>query len=226
MVRRRVKQLELQLPCTWGGKRSGAGRKPKAARPGQSHRPRTRHDARQPVHVTLRARRGLPSLRSEAISSVLRDALARSNRADFRILHFSIQSDHLHVIVEADSANVRRRGIWGLAVRLAKAVNRRAGRTGSVWSDRYHARALTTPREVRRAMAYVLLNFCKHLRAPAAIDPRSSGPWFEGWAERPRTPKHPRPVASAKTWLATVGWRRAGGPIGFDEAPRPNLIER
>ena len=185
MQRRRSRQLHLPIPATWGGKRAGAGRKPSGSRPAPPHRPRAAHDIRQPLHATLRALSGIPSLRRQAIWPAVRDAIRRSNRAFFRIVHFSVQSDHLHVIAEADSPAARRRGLWGLAVRTAKAINRRAGRKGPVWSDRYHARALGSPREVRRAMTYVLLNFCKHLRAPPGVDPRSSGPWFDGWKEPP-----------------------------------------
>jgi len=79
-----------------------------------------------------------------------------------------------------------------------------------VWGDRYHARALPTPREVRHAIAYVLLNFRKHLRAPAGIDPCSSGPWFSGWARSPRPAAAPAPTSPARTWLAATGWRRLG----------------
>jgi len=114
--------------------------------------------------------------------------------------------------------------VWGLAVRTAKAINRRARRRGKVWSDRFHARGLTTPREVRRAMTYVLLTFSKHLRAPPGIDPRSSGPWFDGWAKPPAPAADPSPVATPKTWLGAVGWRRAGGPIAFAEAPKADLV--
>lgn len=135
------------------------------------------------------------------------------------IIHFSVQSDHLHLIAEADSPAARRRGLWGLAVRTTKAINRRARRKGRVRSDRYHVRPLGSPREVRRAMTYVLLNFCKHLRAPPGVAPRSSGPWFDGWKESPPAPKEPRPVALPRTWLGAVGWCRAGGRIAFAEAP-------
>ena len=223
MGQRRIRQLRLSLPVGWGGPRAGAGRKRRGARPAPPHRPRAAHEARHPVHATLRAVEGVPSLRRDASWSAIREAIRRSSRSAFRVLHFSVQSDHIHAIVEGDSGAELRRGLWGLAVRTAKAVNRRAGRRGRVWSDRYHTRALETPREVRRAIAYVLLNFCKHLRAPPGVDPRSSAPWFDGWQQPPPTPTHPCPVARPRTWLGAVGWRRAGGAIRFHEAPRTRL---
>jgi putative transposase len=144
-----------------------------------------------------------------------------AHREDFRVVHFSVQTDHVHLIVEADAADNLRAGINGLAGRMARALNRVWRRGGAVWSDRYHSRALTTPREVRNAFVYVLLTFRKHLRAGPGIDPRSSGAWFDGWSNAPTAQTQPCPVASAQTWLATAGWRRAGGPIGTDEAPGP-----
>jgi hypothetical protein len=130
-----------------------------------------------------------------------------------------VQADHVHLIVEAEGAQSLTSGIQGLAIRCALAVNRGVGHRGKVWSGRYHARALRTPSEVRRGLVYVLLNFRKHLRAAPFIDPCSSGPWFEGWARPTAVPIDARPVAAPRTWLLSVGWRRAGGPIDGREAP-------
>ena len=175
--------------------------------------------------MTLRADSALPSLRSERVFPAVRDALAACSRRGFRLIQFSVQSDHLHLIVEADDNVAFSRGLQGLAVRCARAVNRCARRRGRVWAHRYHGRALNTPREVRRALVYVLLNFRKHLRAAPGVDSRSSGPWFEGWRDcrdrplRPPSLAGPCPVARPHTWLAATGWRRAGPLISCAETP-------
>jgi hypothetical protein len=161
-------------------------------------------------------------LRSQPAFQALRLAFSAAHRDDFRVVHFSVQTDHIHLIAEADSSDSLRRGINGLAGRLARGLNRVWRRRGAVWGDRYHSRALTTPREVRNGLIYVLLNFRKHLRAAPGIDPRSSGAWFDGWSRAPPSQEQPSPVAAARTWLATVGWRRAGGPINTHEAPARN----
>ena len=193
-----------------------------------AHRPRARHEGRWPVHVTLRARDGIPSLRSRRVFPILQRSLAASHKAAFRVVHFSVQSDHVHLIAEGDEVNALVRGIQGLAVRCAKGINRAVRRRGRVWSSRYHAHALRTPTEVRRGLVYVLLNFRKHLRAPPSVDPRSSGPWFTGWRRSAPGPevRDTIPVAPARTWLAIAGWRRAGGAIDVDEQPtnRARLI--
>jgi putative transposase len=184
------------------------------------HDRRDAHEPRHPVLLTLRAARGVPSLRSLALFAAVRDSIGRTDDRGFRVLHFSVQQDHVHAIVEADTHDDLTRGVRSLIIRIALAV-KRVARVSRVWGDRYHARALPTPREVRHAIAYVLLNFRKHLRAPAGIDPRSSGAWFDGWEQSSPRPNHPRPTAAPKTWLAAVGWRRAG-LIRLHEAPLPS----
>lgn len=218
MRRRRPRQLSLELPVGWGGARAGSGQK-LAGRPSPAHRTRPAHDARHPVHVTLRAVPLLPSFRSPRVFEALRRALVAAQGATFRVISFSVQTDHIHFIVEGDSSASLLKGLRSLTIRTALAINRAAGHSGPVWSHRYHARALTTPSEVRHGLVYVLFNFRKHLRAAPGIDPRSSGPWFEGWTRPIAKAPTPSPVALARTWLASTGWRRAGGPIDVRERP-------
>src|SRR5262249_53817234 len=164
-----------------GGKRPGAGRKPKGARAGVPHRKRPALAPRFPVLVTARLFERMPSLRKDATLATLRRAFAAaSERNGLRLIHFSIQSNHLHLIAEAHGAEALSRGMQGLLVRVARALNRLWGRKGSVFADRYHSRILRTPREVRHALAYVLNNARKHGCFFAGIDPFSSGRWFDG----------------------------------------------
>jgi hypothetical protein len=198
------------------------------------HDTRAKVEPRYPLQVTIRAVPGLPSLRSARVFGALRRAIARASVDRFRVIHFSIQQDHGHFIVEGDEARRARGGMHGLAIRLALAVNRALGRRkGRVVGDRYHVRPLTTPRQMRTSMVYVLLNFRKHLHAPAIIDPRSSGPHFSGWHRRTRLDSAdvaPGAAAdatrgglvatvAATTWMATIGWRRAGGLLKLEERP-------
>jgi putative transposase len=210
--RGRARQMRLPLAAarTWGGARKGAGRKPRG-RASMPHVTRPRIDPRYPVQVTIRATPGLPSFRSPRLFRALRRAIARASVDRFRVIHFSIQQDHGHFIA--------RGGVHGLAIRLALAVNRVLGRKGKVVGDRYHARLLRTPRQTRTSMVYVLLNFRKHLRAPACIDPRSSGPHFSGWRREPEPTDLAPATALPSTWMARTGWRRAGGPLRVEEQP-------
>jgi putative transposase len=212
------RQLELPTPPTWGGRRDGAGRKPSGRRR-VPHVRREVHDRRCPAHVTLRARDGMPSLRRGDVFVAVRAAFAKASRDRFRLLHYSVQRDHVHLILEADESDALWRGVQGLTIRAAKAVNRVLGRHGTVWADRYHVRALATPREVRHALVYVLQNWRKHLGGVRGFDPRSSAAWFRGWRMTKPAPPGRSPVVAARTWLASVGWRRHG-LIGVEEMPR------
>jgi hypothetical protein len=128
----------------------------------------------------------------------------------------------IHVLVEASDERALTRGMTGLAVRIARGINKLFRRVGAVFSDRFHARILTTPREVRNALVYVLQNARKHgawrARRPDAY---SSGACFDGWKEELRNPAESsaRFLARACTWLLSSGWRRHG-LIGPTELPR------
>ena len=216
----RPKQQQLELVVrSWGGRRAGAGRKPKLGRRSMPHRRRAPHDPRCPVHVTLRAASGIPSLRGARIFAGIERAFAAASHRRFRLLQFSVQSDHLHLLVEADAPTRRARGVQGLAVRTAKAINRALRRRGTVWAERYHAHALRTPREVRNAFVYVLNNVRKHVAGVRGLDPRSSARWFAGWRTTVERIIGRSPVVAPRTWLAAVGWRRRG-LIDINEAPR------
>lgn len=208
----RARQLTLPVRNTWGGRRKGAGRKP-GPRPLVLHRARAEHKHRFPVHVTLRAGRDVGSLRDARRYPALEEAIGAASRSNFRVVQFSVQGDHVHLVVEAHDGDALSSGIRGLMIRGARALNRAARRVGRVWADRYHARALRTPREVRNGLAYVLLNARKHRRAAPALDPCSSARWFDGWCEHDALVDLGREapvVAAARTWLLRAGWRRHG----------------
>ena len=147
-----------------------------------------------------------------------RSFAAACERGRFRVVHYSVQADHLHLIVEAAGSRDLAAGMKSIGARLARAVNRVFGRRGPVLADRYHLHVLRTPREVRCAIAYVLMNARRHLAKrgrtfprPAFVDPASSGRWFEGWSDgRALEPPGRAPVAKPRTWLLAVGWRRHG----------------
>jgi REP element-mobilizing transposase RayT len=193
-----MKQLAMKLP-TWGGKRKGAGRKPKGEKAGVPHQRRPEFPVRHPVHVTLRLLSGVGFLRAFSRKRAIEDALrAARERFGMRVVHYSIQGQHLHLIVEADEPSALSRAIQGLCVRLARALNRLARRAGKVFSDRFHSHVLETPRKVANAVRYVLENFRHHLRedvAPRGVDPCSSAGWGD---DRPGVDP---PFSPPRTWL-------------------------
>jgi len=197
------------------------------------HRGRPVHRAEHPVHVTLRA--AFRPLRSQHVFPTVCLAIGGATRRAprrFRVLHFSVQWDHLHLLVEASNARELSAGVRSVAIRIARAVNALVLRRGKFWADRWHGRSLESPREVRNALVYVLANFRKHARErlPAGIDAFSSALRFDGWkvATNERLPRAGPPfqvamakwvaVAKPEHWLAREGWRRHG-LVRMDESP-------
>jgi len=225
MARRRS-QLSLSFPerPRWGGRRLRAGRK-RELDGGPRHAERPHLPRPLPAHVTLRVRRDVPTLRSVRIVHEIERSFAKGcARPGFRLVHYSLQGNHAHLLVEARDKTALGRGMMAIASRVARAVNRVAERSGPVLAGRYHLRLLPTPREVRNALRYVLLNGRRHaagagtIAAPVNLDRASSARWFDGWkrwvpsarANAPAASSPRPPVARARTWLLAVGWRRHG----------------
>lgn len=223
-------------------------RKPGARRPGPKphadrkgfvqHGRRPAHHRRHPVHVTMRRVRLAPSFRKQAVYAVVLAEIAASKHRGVHVVEYSIQHDHLHLMVEGNDRDHLSKQMCRLFSRIAMAVNRLVRRSGPLFRDRHHRRALETPTEVRNALVYILFNVRKHARAEAGdaarsfLDGCSSAPWFRAWAPEARPPPDVLAQTRAysreditsrpRTWLAAVGWQNGGrrGPLRFDEQPR------
>ena len=238
-----------------GGKREGAGRKPNnGVRAGAPHEKRPTHAAAYPVHVTLRVLPIIATLRHFDLYAAIRKATMAAARHGqnmgagrwFRIVHLSIQSNHLHLLVEASCEQALARGMQGFQISAAKWLNKAISkrserrRTGSVFADRYVAEPIKSPLQARRAIAYVLNNWRKHERDRTVtahrwrVDPFSTGVLFTGWKEleelglpRWHVPEGyvPLTVLEPTTWLLRVGWRKHGRIPCF-ERPSEALLRR
>ena len=187
-------QCRLPLPSR-GGRRPGAGRKPKGAEPELPHVARPRLSRHQPVHVTLRLRPHVWNLRSARGMEVVEGALRGARgRPGFRVTHFSVQGNHVHLVVETGGAEALTSGMRAFSIRLAKGMNRLMGKRGPVLEDRYHAHVLRTPAEVRRAVAYVTGNYANHAR-------RRGETVGEGFRDRFGSAARPDLVEAGTTWL-------------------------
>ena len=196
-MRRRPRQLAIDLKYKGrGGPRKGAGR---------PHKPggRVSHDRRpslsphHPVHVTLRAAPGVPNLRRIQAFRRIADAFyAGKDRFGFRVVHCSVQGNHIHLIAEAENRVALARGMKGLEVRIARGVNRAVGRRGPLFAERYHGHVLKTPREVARAVDYVLANWFRHAG-------REVGPYD---LDRLSSVADRSLVVRPQTWLLRIGW--------------------
>jgi REP element-mobilizing transposase RayT len=223
-----------------GGKRPHAGRKPKGPRTGSPHRERPTLAARHPVHVVLRIVAAIGNLRRRRAYHAVRTAtLVVGQRDNFRIIHVSIQRSHVHLLVEASDKLALARGMQAFQISAAKHLNAaisqgRPGprRRGVVFPDRYHAEIITSPRQARHTLSYLLNNWRKHgedRHGPMQtwkIDWFSSAIAFPDWAEYGDSPflwrgpetYEPLWVRQPTTWLLRVSWKRHG-LISYREVP-------
>ena len=217
-----------------------AGRKPKGPRAGSPHKTRPELRARHPVHVVLRVVPAVGNLRRRATYKAVREAtLTTARREDFRIVHLSIQRNHLHLLVEADHKGALASGMQGFQISAAKHLNaaisetRPDRRRGPVFPDRYHAEIITTPTQARHALSYVINNWRKHREdrfepmRSWKIDWFSTAVMFPGWAEYGDQPflwrgpatYDPLVVYQPRSWLLREGYLRGGPPISVHEVP-------
>ncbi len=200
---------------TWGGARRGAGR-PSVHGDLLPHGAREKVRPYQPVHVTLRVAERVWNLRSERSYAVIHGALeATRRRTDVRVVHYSIQGNHLHLIVEASGTRALSNAVRALSIRLARGLNRMMGRSGPVFADRFHAHVLRTPAEVRHALRYVIGNFASHAaRRGAPMRSAWSDPFSSANVKLPRCEQRvlfPEPVTvPPATWLLGAAMREAG----------------
>jgi len=243
------------------------GRPPKGRRSSERHKVRPALKPSQPVLVTIRIAPELGRVRNRDVYRAIRWAtITLGERADCRIVHLSIQGNHLHLLVEAHDRMALARGMQAFQISAARRINvaisdgksrdtswwdaRKLARgprwwnaktrewidgrrKGSVFPDRYHEEIITTPRQARNALCYVLNNWRKHredeqdFAAEWLIDPFSSGWAFGGWQERGDSPfawktretYEPMLTAYPQTWLLREGWRRGGGAISVYDVP-------
>ena len=245
-ARKRHVQTELLNACGTapksrrGGKRRGAGRPPKGARAGSPHKKREAFKPSQPLHIVLRVVGAMGALRRREMYRALRWAtIVVAKHEDMRIVHLSIQQNHVHLLVEAQHKQALARGMKAFQISAAKLMNAALGwkvrRRGQVFEDRYHSEVIKTPRQARHALAYVLNNWRKHqqdrgVRARTwLVDPFSSGCSFAGWKQLEHATVMWRVPATydamavwlPKTWLLQSGWRRYG-LIDCHEVPSKN----
>src|SRR5512143_4156535 len=194
---RRTEPEQLELFPPRGGKRRGAGRKPKGQRAGSPHKTRPKLNARYPVHVVLRVIGAVGNLRRRFTYRAIREAtLTTARREDFRIVHVSIQRTHVHLLVEAQHKQALASGMQGFQISAAKHLNAAIShgkpgprRRGTVFPDRYHAEIITSPRQARHTLSYIMNNWRKHQedrKAPMSawrIDWFSTAAMFPGWTE-------------------------------------------
>jgi len=230
----------VQREIFWhGGKRRGAGRKPKGTRARTTHQRRKELNTQHPLHIVLRVRPEIGNLRRPALYQAIRDSsIVAAIRGRIRIIHISVQATHIHMLVEAENKLALARGMQGFQISAARNIHTALGadklhrRRGPVFADRFHVVVISSPTQARNVLSYVLSNWRKHREDRTKqsrawlIDPFSSAIAFPDWQEREghdcmwKIPAghDPLVVYRPRTWLLKKGWKLAG-PISVHDVP-------
>jgi REP element-mobilizing transposase RayT len=213
-----MRQLEFKKVNGWGGKRKGAGRPNRSGT--ASHTKRARIDFRKPLHITMRLKDQSVNLRTKAIFNSFVHAFRKAQVFGFHVIHFSLLSNHVHMVVEAKDNDCLERGTKSLHGRMGKILAKLS--KGPAWHGRFHMHVLKTPTEVNRALKYVLLNYSKHDRILEHLDRFSSGRVFREWKslldinglmkwqlDVPPLEPEDLGLSPPRSWLCRVGWLRA-----------------
>jgi REP element-mobilizing transposase RayT len=191
------------------------------------------------LHIVVRVAPAVGSLRRRKLYKAMRDAtITAALREWFRIVHISLQRNHVHLLVEAEHKAALSRGMQGFLISAARHINTALGdgarrRRGKVFADRYHIEVITTPTRARHAISYVLGNWRHHkedqhgLARTWLVDPFSSAIMFPDWQELEGQPwmwpiretYDPLMVRRPQTWLLREGWKRTGGAISARTVP-------
>jgi hypothetical protein len=234
--RQRKRHVQQEL-FRHGGKRRGAGRRPRRGRAGSPHKQRPTIKPYHAVHVVMRVVPAVGSLRRRDMYRAMRNAtITAVLRERFRIVHVSLQRTHVHMLVEAPDAGVLARGMQGLQISAARHINTMLGsaghrRRGQVFADRYHVEVIKTPTQAHHALSYVLSNWRHHkedqhgLARTWLVDPFSTGVLFPDWKELEDKPVmwpiretyDPLVVLRPESWLLREGWK--AGAISCHDVP-------
>lgn len=221
-----------------GGRRKGAGRRPKHGCAGAPHKRRPVIKPYHALHIVMRVVPAVGSLRRRDMYKAMRWAtVTAAERGRFRIIHLSLQRTHVHVLAEAEDAKALGRGMQGFQISAARNINTalasgRRRRRGKVFADRYHVEVITTPTRARHAISYILSNWRKHkedqgdIARKWLVDPFSTGILFPDWVEMRdreamwplRDTYDPMLVFRPASWLLREGWKKAG-PISCFDVP-------
>lgn len=222
-----AKQEQLSLPINrgpngHGGMRKSSGRKERDK--GMPHIERSRTNKSNPRFITLKRAPDLGIFRVPQTRDLIIDCFRKAQRDDFRIIHFTIQVDHIHLIIESSDEYSLACGMKGLVPRITKNVNRLWGRSGQLFPERYHDRVLSSPTQIRNTLRYLFNNWRKHsVDTRAVFDDCSSAAYFDGWAgyAQQKSPSdHNSPVAEPGFQIGVLVKRHCS-PISPLTAPVP-----
>jgi hypothetical protein len=126
----------------------------------------------RPLHLTIKLIRA--DIQNKAILKALRHAIFRARLQGLRVIHYSLEHDHIHLYAESSDNKILGKAMKALGGSLVKRINKHFLSKGRCYKTRYHLRILRSATEVKNVINYILKNGIKHRRTKSVIDPYNS----------------------------------------------------
>ena len=126
------------------------------------------------LHLTIKVRSNKADIKSKKILKALHHAIKRARLKKLRVIHYTLEFNHLHLLIECESHKTLHQGMQAFGISLSKAINRIKKLKGTVYKHRYHLKKLATRRELKNALHYIFNNGKKHKRTNSILDPYNS----------------------------------------------------
>ncbi len=153
--------------------RKGAGR-PALHDPGIRHTNRPHIKKPASLHLTIKVKKKKAEIKNKSVLKILKRAILNARKQGLRVIHFSLEYDHVHLLIEADNNLILGKGMQAFGVTLSKAINRLKKLKGGVYKHRYHFRQISSTRELKIVMNYIFTNGLKHGTAKSILNPFNS----------------------------------------------------
>lgn len=125
-----------------------------------THRPVFKKPAS--LHLTIKIAKEKSNLKNKEVLSILKRAILNSRKMGLRVIHFTLEYDHIHLLIEAENNHLLGKGMQSFGVTLSKAINKLKKTSGQVYRHRYHFRKITSARQLKNVMNYIFRNGLKH----------------------------------------------------------------
>lgn len=136
-----------------------------------------RHIARDKVtkhtslHLTIKIERLKAGLRNKDVLKQLHDSIKKARKIGLRVIHYTLEFDHVHLLVEVDSNQQLAKGMQSFGISFSKGINKIKAQVGKVFKTRYHFRKLKSPNEIKNVIFYILGNSLKHKKDFSILSP-------------------------------------------------------
>lgn len=137
---------------------------------GIRHIERPRFNRPRSFHLTIKVKSNKADIQNKKILKALHHAIFRGRLKGLKIVHYTLEFNHVHLLVEASCNRVMHSGMQALGISLAKAINRFKSLKGSVYKHRYHYRQISSPRDLKNVLHYIFHNGIKHKRTRHVLD--------------------------------------------------------